>query len=182
MISLQALSNANISLKCSMTLHELHQQEDAVFVTLLAEIFEHSAWVAGSVLQERPFSSLQALHHAMVQVVKKSSQAQQLELIRAHPDLGARLEMSTHSVAEQSGVGLKDLPLELFQRFTELNHTYRQKFDFPFIIAVRDHNRPSILEQFELRLNNTPLQEQHTALEQIYRIAEIRLNDLIKEA
>jgi 2-oxo-4-hydroxy-4-carboxy-5-ureidoimidazoline decarboxylase len=167
-----------------MTLHELHQQDKSTFVGSLGAIFEHSPWVAEQVWEQRPFSSVQTLHHAMVEAVQNTSQTWQLELIRAHPDLGtkmgARLEMSQHSVAEQSGAGLKDLPLELFQRFTELNHAYRQKFDFPFIIAVRDHNRQSILEQFELRLKNSPEQEKNTALEQIYRIAQFRLNDLIQ--
>ena len=149
------------------------------FVKSLEAIFEHSPWVAVAVAPARPFSSVQGLHAAMVQAVQDSGRTAQLELIRAHPDLGARLKMTDQSVSEQSGVGLDRLSPELFERFSKLNDAYRSRFGFPFIIAVRNHTRMSILEQFEQRLTNDADRERDTALRQIAEIARFRLEDLI---
>jgi 2-oxo-4-hydroxy-4-carboxy-5-ureidoimidazoline decarboxylase len=163
-----------------MRLVELNNVPHLEFIKLLKDIFEHSPWVATSVVMKRPFQNLEALHEAMVQKVREAPLERQLELIRAHPDLGAKLKMSDSSVSEQSGAGLDRLPPELFERFSSLNAAYRQKFDFPFIIAVRDHNRDEILEHFERRLQLSPTDEREEALKQIARIAWFRLNDLIQ--
>lgn len=146
----------------------------------LKAIFEHSPWVAGSVAPARPFSSVQALHAAMVRAVQGASLGRQLDLIRAHPDLGAKLKMTDQSVSEQSGVGLDRLSPELFERFSRLNGAYRARFGFPFIVAVRNHTRESILEQFEIRLQDDADRERQTALSEIAEIARFRLGDLIE--
>jgi 2-oxo-4-hydroxy-4-carboxy-5-ureidoimidazoline decarboxylase len=149
------------------------------FVDALGAIFEHSPWVAKAVAPTRPFSSVDALRAAMVQAVQDAGHGPQLELIRAHPDLGAKLKMTDQSVSEQSGAGLDRLSPELFERFTRLNDAYRERFGFPFIIAVRNHTRTSILEHFERRLTNDADQERETALLEIAEIARFRLFDLI---
>jgi 2-oxo-4-hydroxy-4-carboxy-5-ureidoimidazoline decarboxylase len=149
------------------------------FVKALGAIFEHSPWVARAVAPARPFSSVPALHAAMVRAVQDARQGAQLALICAHPDLGARLKMTDQSVSEQSGVGLDRLSPELFERFSRLNDAYRARFGFPFIIAVRNHTRESILEHFEQRLKNDADVERETALSEIAEIARFRLLDLI---
>lgn len=149
------------------------------FVSSLVAIFEHSPWVAENVVSERPFSSLEYLHAAMVNAVKTANLEMQLTLIRAHPDLGARLKMSEQSVAEQAGLGLDRLSQTEFERFSSLNTAYREKFGFPFIIAVRNHTRASILENFVLRLEHSVELEIETALQEIATIAKFRLQDLI---
>ncbi len=149
------------------------------FVNTLGAIFEHSPWVAATVSTARPFPSLDALHAAMVQVVEDAEPEAQLTLIRAHPDLGARLRMSQESVAEQSSLGLDRLSPALFERFSQLNTAYRQRFGFPFIIAVRNHSLDGILAHFEARLSNTADQERQTALREIAQIARFRLEDLL---
>lgn len=162
-----------------ISLSSLNAVPEEDFVDALRAIFEHSPWVAASVAPARPFSSLRELHAAMVQAVRGAGLEQQLALIRAHPDLGARLKMTDQSVMEQSGVGLDRLSPELFERFTRLNDAYRSRFGFPFIIAVRNHTRQSILEHFELRLQNDADRERETALHEITEIARFRLEDLI---
>ena len=162
------------------SLDDLNAMSTDDFVNTLGAIFEHSPWVAQSVSAARPFSSINALHAAMVQAVQDAGLEAQLTLIRAHPDLGTRLRMSQESVSEQSGVGLDRLPPELFERFTHLNTIYRERFGFPFIIAVRNHTRETILAHFETRLNNTADQERQTALHEIAQIARFRLGDLIQ--
>jgi OHCU decarboxylase len=164
-----------------MTLAQLNDMPHLEFIKTLKDIFEHSPWVATSVVMKRPFERLESLHEAMVEQVKDAPLERQLELIRAHPDLGAKLQMSDSSVSEQTGAGLDRLTPELFERFSSLNRAYREKFDFPFIIAVRDHTRDSIVEHFERRINLEPDQEREEALHQIARIAWFRLSDLIQK-
>lgn len=162
-----------------ISLSSLNAMPDEEFIRALGAIFEHSPWVARAVAPSRPFSSVQSLHSAMVQAVGDAGLEPQLALIRAHPDLGAKLKMTDQSVSEQSGAGLDRLSPELFERFTRLNTAYRARFGFPFIIAVRHHTRDSILEQFERRLENDADQERETALREIAEIARFRLLDLI---
>jgi 2-oxo-4-hydroxy-4-carboxy-5-ureidoimidazoline decarboxylase len=162
-----------------MTLEQLNQMPGTEFVASLSAIFEHSPWVAENVVNKRPFSSLEALHVAMVSAVKLAPLETQLILIRAHPDLGAKLKMSQQSVSEQAGLGLDRLSQTEFEQFSSLNSAYREKFGFPFIVAVRNHTRASILENFVVRLENTAQLEVETALEEIYKIAKFRLQDLI---
>ena len=164
-----------------MTLEDLNAQSPEAFVSRLGAIFEHSPWVAAAVAGQRPFPSVRDLHAAMVQAVQDAGEARQLELIGAHPDLGARLRMSAESVGEQAGVGLDRLPPELFERFSSLNAQYKARFGFPFIVAVRNHSRDSILEAFERRLQNSPEGELETALAEIAEIARFRLQDLVQE-
>ena len=119
-----------------MTLDQLNQIPETEFISSLAAIFEHSPWVAENVVTERPFSSLENLHTAMVNAVKTAPLETQLDLIRAHPDLGAKLKMSQQSVSEQAGLGLDRLSPTEFEHFSSLNNAYREKFGFPFIVAV----------------------------------------------
>ena len=163
-----------------MTFDQLNQIPETEFISSLGAIFEHSPWIVAAVAPQRPFSSLENLHEAMVSAVQNTTLETQLELIRAHPDLGAKLKMSQQSVSEQAGLGLDRLSPEEFERFSSLNSAYRNKFNFPFIIAVRNHTKTSILEHFVTRLEHSPELEIQTALEQIALIAKFRLHDLIQ--
>jgi 2-oxo-4-hydroxy-4-carboxy-5-ureidoimidazoline decarboxylase len=162
-----------------MTLDQLNQMPETEFVSSLDAIFEHSPWVAASVVAARPLSSLENLHAAMVHAVKTAPLETQLALIRAHPDLGAKLKMSDQSVSEQAGLGLDRLSQTEFERFSSLNSAYREKFGFPFIVAVRNYSRASVIENFVIRLENTVELEVETALEEIATIAKFRMQDLV---
>ena len=155
------------------------------FRRLLGEVFEHSPWVAERAFDTRPFASVEALHAAMVAAVRRASREEQLALIRAHPDLAGKAArasaMSATSVAEQSSAGLDRLTDEEYARFERLNDAYREKFGFPFIIAVRRHDKRAILAAFEARLRNGLDDEVRAALAQIAEIARLRLDALAKE-
>lgn len=160
----------------SVTLNALSQPE---FVTRLGGVFESSPWVAEQVYPKLPFRTLEELHAAMCAVVAAASREAQLTLIRAHPDLAGRAalagELTAASSAEQAGAGLDRLSAAEYGRFHRLNDAYRERFGFPFILAVKGHTKTSILAAFETRLPNTPEQERETALVQIYEIARLRL-------
>ena len=84
------------------------------------------------------------------------------------------------SSAEQAGAGLDRCSESEFSEFTELNDRYRAKFDFPFIVAVRGLNRESILERFRVRVHNDWDSEFDEALNQVHRIARLRIEQVFE--
>ena len=167
-----------------IALTELNAMSVPQFTAALAAIFEHSPWVAERVAAQRPFASRLDLHAAMCDVVVQASTAEQLDLIRAHPELAGRAavrkELTADSTREQQGAGLDACSPEEFARLQELNRRYHEKFGFPFIVAVRGHDRAAILAALEARQRNANDEEFRTALQQIERIAFFRLNELVE--
>ena len=153
------------------------------FTATLGAIFEHSPWVPQRAAAARPFASRLDLLDAMRAVVQAAPVEQQLGLIRAHPQLGARgrkrAELTEASSREQRRAGLDACSDEEFDELLRLNTAYVHKFSFPFILAVRGHDPNSILASMESRLNNTPEVERHTALTQIGLIGGYRLADVV---
>ena len=168
-----------------LTLDELNSMAADDFEQCLAGVFEHSPWVPRQVAPQRPFAGIEALHAAMVRRVAQASARQQLELIRAHPELAGKAavrgELTAESSREQAGAGLDQCSPEEYRELTELNAAYLEKFGFPFILAVRGYDRQGILQQFRRRLALDANQEREESLQQIYRIARFRLDDLIQE-
>lgn len=164
-------------------LEQLNRMNGPDFAATLGGIFERSPWVAERAFASRPFASVEALHDAMTRVVRRASREAQLGLLRAHPDLAGRLAragaMSDQSVAEQASAGLDRLTAVEGERFDRLNAAYRERFGFPFIIAVRRHTRAGILDAFERRLAHTVDQEVDAALAEVFEIARLRLLERI---
>jgi N-carbamoyl-L-amino-acid hydrolase len=153
---------------------------------LLEGTYEHSPWIARRAMASRPFRSLAHLKRALAQVVSTASSAEQLGLIRAHPELAGKAMVSktltAESTNEQGKAGLTDCTPEEFDKIQKLNADYNAKFGFPFILAVRGPrgsglSKREIIDTFERRLHHHPSFEQAEALRNIHRIAEIRLND-----
>jgi OHCU decarboxylase len=156
------------------------------FVQRFGSIFEHSPWIA-----ERAFEfelgpahdSAGGLHNALSRAFRSASETERLGVLTAHPDLAGKLaqarRLTEESTKEQASAGLDALTDAERARFTELNTTYVEKFGFPFIIAVRDNDKASILKAFETRIANNRDQEFLTACKQVERIAWYRLHDLL---
>jgi 2-oxo-4-hydroxy-4-carboxy-5-ureidoimidazoline decarboxylase len=165
------------------TLDQLNTMPADTFVTVLAGIFEHSPWVPEAAATQRPFANIDELHTAMSRIVEQAGDEKQLALINAHPELAGKAavrgELTAESTREQSGAGLNLCTQEEFDRLQALNQAYRDKFGFPFILAVRGYDRHGIIANFETRVNNSRADELRASLDQIYRIARFRLEDLI---
>ncbi|MEM8831714.1 MAG: 2-oxo-4-hydroxy-4-carboxy-5-ureidoimidazoline decarboxylase [Cyanobacteria bacterium P01_G01_bin.19] len=145
------------------------------FAAALGEIWEETPEIARQAWHSQPFTDIEALYRAMEAIVNDMSNGEQLALIKAHPDLGSKAKMAEASVQEQAGVGLDRLSESEYQRFQFLNQAYKNKFGFPFIVAVKYHTQESILEAFEVRLKNNQEEEKHQALAEISKIAKLRL-------
>lgn len=166
-----------------ISLDQLNQLEQFAFATTLADIFEHSPWVAELSWPRRPFSTVEDLHAAMCHTLAAADDDAKLRLIRAHPRLAGKAairgELTAASTQEQSGAGLGQCSPEEFARITELNDAYDARFGFPFILAVRGHHRASIIANMAARIDNDRDTEVAEALRQIERIAAFRLADKI---
>ena len=158
---------------------ELNQVSEAEFVQRLGAVFEETPAISRRVWGDRPFVDGADLHQKMAAVVQTMNLDEQLALIRAHPDLGSRVKMAATSVQEQAGAGLSQLTPEEYGRFQALNLAYREKFGFPFVMAVKGQTKAILLAAFEVRLENSKDLEIQQALSEITQIARFRLNDLI---
>jgi len=152
------------------------------FVEVFGDIYEHSAWVAEQTWDagiDASQDEIETLQARMAEQLMCADRERQLALINAHPDLAGKAavrgELTEASTAEQAGAGIHECTTEEFARFTELNEAYKDKFRFPFIMAVKGSNRHQILAAFEERIHNSPEQEFERALSEINKIALFRL-------
>jgi OHCU decarboxylase len=162
-----------------MTLEEINALTRDDFVKALGGVFEDSPWVAQAAWNLRPFASRGELHNAMRQRVEDAAVDRQMALLCAHPDLGNRVRMSEASTREQAGAGLNQLTPEERDSLLALNREYRERFGFPFLFAVKGSGNRDIIEALRGRIGATPEHELREALEQVYRIAWFRLEELI---
>ena len=145
-------------------------------------IYEHSPWIVEKAFPLKPFQDIDHLANALQEIVLNAPTDAQLKLIRAHPELAGKAaikkELTADSNREQSGAGLDQCSPEEFEKLNFLNTTYNAKFGFPFILAVKGHNRNSIIEAFSQRLNNNYEVEFRECIDQIGLIAKFRLINL----
>ena len=154
------------------------------FVSEFGGIFEHSAWIAEGAydLELGPtHDTAQGIHQALARVFRTARDDQLLAVLRAHPDLAGKLaaagKLTKQSTSEQAGAGLDLLTDDERALFQDLNTQYVEKHGFPFIIAVRDHTKSSIMDAFKRRINNNRETEFAQACRQVERIAELRLQE-----
>ena len=162
---------------------ELSTLDQASFTDYLAAIYEHSPWIPARTWAQRPFASRDALHAALAATLATSTEAEQLQLIRAHPELASKAavrgELTDDSKREQSGAGLDQCSPEEFALIRQLNADYQQRFGFPFILAVKGLVRADIIAAMQRRIAHDHATEFAEALAQIHRIAGFRLADKV---
>lgn len=163
-----------------MTIDAVNELDREGFVSAFGGIYENSPWVAEQAFASGPFVSRDDLETKMRRVVASASEGEQLALIRKHPDLGTRAKVSAGSANEQAGVGLDQLTEHEFDVISSLNESYWERFGFPFIYAVRGKNKHAIIQALAARMENDPKAEFWEALEQIHRIAQFRIADLVE--
>ena len=165
------------------TLSELNALSKSDFVAQLSNIFEYSPWIAEQAASFRPFAGIVQLFDAMKAAVDHAPPELRLALIKAHPDLADKTQravgLTAESNAEQNSAGLDRLSDAEYEAFERVNNAYRAKFGFPYIVCVRRQTRDSILRDFEHRLPNDAKTETQRSIEEIFRIAALRLDQLV---
>jgi 2-oxo-4-hydroxy-4-carboxy-5-ureidoimidazoline decarboxylase len=166
-----------------LALDAVNRMDAAAFVTAFGDIAEHSPWVAERAGKRRPFADRRAMAEAFLDAVLDATEAEKLALVRAHPDLAGRAkisELAEESRREQASVGLDRLTPQEFAQFTALNDAYREKFGFPFVLAVKGADKHLILKTFAERIEHDPESELATAISQVGRIINFRIEDRVQ--
>ena len=156
---------------------------ESKFVQRYGGIYEHSPWVAERAdAHVDDGAGIDVIARVMADCVDNAALDQQLELIRAHPDLAGKAqiagELTPDSTSEQASAGLDQCSADEYEQFQDLNDRYYEKFGFPFVMAVKNSSRAEILAAFAARLENDPTTEFETALCEIHKIARLRLEAL----
>lgn len=153
--------------------------QEAAFLERYGNLFDHSSWVVERVARRAPSADL---HATFMQIVHDATRSEQLKLIRAHPELAGRAmtegSLTSASKMEQASAGLNSLTAGELEQFESLNRDYAARFDFPFIICVRQTSKAGILAAMRRRLANEREEEIDEALHQIGEIVRLRLGDM----
>jgi OHCU decarboxylase len=161
----------------------INELDRAAFVERFGPLFEHSPWVAEAAWRDRPFSGREELYEALVAAMYAAPRERRLALIRAHPDLAGKAavegSLTQSSKHEQASAGLNRLTPDEYEAFTRTNTAYRERFGFPFVVCAREHTKESILRVASERLRNSEDEEIRVALEEIAKIARLRLEDAL---
>ena len=171
--------------RTKMTLDEVNELSPAAFRQAFGAIAEHSPWVADHAMAARPYASLETAIDAFQEAVAQASRERQFALVQAHPDLAGRAalagDLEPDSRSEQASAGLDKLTDEEMALFQRLNARYRERFGFPFILAIRGASKARIFDAFQLRVDGGREEEFMTALAQVMRIIRFRLEDRIDD-
>jgi OHCU decarboxylase len=165
------------------TMEGVNELGREAFVERFGPLFEHSPWVAAGAWSDRPFADADELFEALRSAMYSAPRDRQLALIRAHPDLAGRAaiegSLTRSSKNEQASAGLDRLTPDEYEAFTRTNAAYRERFGFPFVVCVREHTKESILRVAAERLEHTRDEEVRVALEEIAKIARLRLQEIL---
>lgn len=167
-----------------LRLEDLNDLSEGPFTAYFAGVLEHSPQYAAQVAAGRPYRDAGALAQAFAQAALSGNEAEQVALIRAHPDLAGKAalagDLTPESAREQASAGLDRLSPAEYEEFHRLNAAYHARFGLPFVVCVREHDKASIFAAARERLSHTPEQERRAALHEIGRIARLRVLDLIE--
>jgi 2-oxo-4-hydroxy-4-carboxy-5-ureidoimidazoline decarboxylase len=170
----------------SLSLNQINVASAVEFSRAFGAVYEHSPWIAERAFAMKPpggFASRAQVHAALVATVQSATESQKLTLLNAHPELAGKEaaagSLTAESTAEQASAGLTAMSAADVSQLGELNAQYRQKFGFPFIIAVRNNTQSAIFGAIKSRLANSQAMELNNALMQVGEIARLRLLDLV---
>ena len=150
------------------------------FISIFGNIFEKTEWIAEKAYNSKPYKNFEELFLKMLKIFENSEKESHLEILNAHPDLAIEKKLTKDSRNEQENASLNECFEEEFKEFKKLNEEYKKKFRFPFIIAVKGKNKEEILNSFRQRITNNINLEFEEAKEQVKKIANLRLNEIIK--
>ncbi|PTV97555.1 chitin deacetylase [Rhodobacter aestuarii] len=161
------------------------KMSQADFVQAFGGIYEHSPWVAEVAhgLELGPAHDChEGVASALARAFRAAPEDKRLAVLQAHPDLAGKLaqakRLTAESTAEQASAGLDALTDDERATFEGLNAAYTAKLGFPFIIAVKDNTKATILAAFQRRLENDRATEFAEACAQVERIAWHRLKEV----
>ena len=161
-------------------INEINKLSRSEFIKFFANIFENARWIAEELYNQKPFEDFIDLSSKMLNIFENTTKEKKLKILNDHPDLGSKAkisELTPESLKEQTSAGLDQCTKEEFSEFKKLNNAYK-KFGFPFILAVKGKNKIEILNNFRQRVGSEPDVEFNEAIQQVKKIASLRLEDI----
>ena len=159
---------------------KINSLDKSEFLSIFGNVFEKSKWISEKAFDKKPFKNLESFVSEIIGIYENSENKTILEILNLHPELAVEKKLTIDSDAEQSKANLKECTPEEFNEFKKLNTEYKKKFNFPFIIAVKGKNKNEILNYFRERINNSLDEEFLEAKKQVRKIANFRLEEIIK--
>ena len=159
---------------------KINSLDKSEFLSIFGNVFEKSKWISEKAFDKKPFKNLESFISEIIGIYENSNNKTILEILNLHPELVVEKKLTIDSDAEQSKANLKECTPEEFNKFKKLNMEYKKKFNFPFIIVVKGKNKNEILNYFRERINNSLDEEFLEAKNQVKKIANLRLEEIIK--
>ena len=169
-----------------MNLNNINQIDKIDFISSFENIFEESRFITEIVETKRPFKTKDHMISNFLMIFDDLEKDIKINIIKKHPDLADKVKinkgLSRLSDDEQSRSGLKDCTKDEFHMFQKLNYNFKEKFNIPFILAVRNKNKNEIIEDFKNRLNNSDVEKEiEISINQVREIAKLRLEEIIND-
>ncbi|TAK02638.1 MAG: hypothetical protein EPO36_01390 [Chloroflexota bacterium] len=165
-------------------LDELNAAAPAAASAILAPLFEGAPRFLGRLVAARPFDDWASLFDVARRIAHDMPEAEQVELIDAHPRLGAppgsvsplsfREQGYDRAGAAAAAAGDIDVGAELERR----NADYEARFGFRYCVLVAGRSRAALLPGMAAALANDRSAELHRALDAVVDIAEARLEPI----
>ena len=166
-------------MKTINSIEKVNQLSENDFISTFGNVFEKTNWIANKAFNSKPYKSFNEFITKIIKIYENSSKEDCLKIFNAHPELAVEKKLTEDSHKEQKSANLNQCNKDEFNEFKNLNIEYRNKFGFPFIIAVKGKSKNEILNNFRRRIKNEINLEFNEAKEQVKKIATFRLNEII---
>lgn len=167
-----------------LKIEDINKLNSDDFLNLFKNVVELWPKAADTIKSKRPFNTLSEFAHEFDLYLENVNFEDKIAILRSHPDLAGKLldenKLSEESAQEQAAAGLDQLTTEQKTELVRLNAEYRQKFDFPFVICVRQNKKiDKILKGFRSRLPNYRSTEIVNGINEVKKICRIRLESIV---
>ena len=166
-------------MKTIKSIEEVNQLSENDFIGTFGNVFEKTNWIANKAFNLKPYKNWDEFISAIIKIYENSSREDCLKIFNTHPELAVEKKLTKDSQREQKNVNLNHCNNEEFNEFKNLNYEYKKKFGFPFIIAVKGKSKSEILIIFRKRIKNELNLEFEEAKNQVKKIANFRLKEII---
>jgi OHCU decarboxylase len=166
-------------MKTINSIDDINQLTKNGFIDIFGNVFENTYWIADKAFILKPYKNFNDLLTTFIKIYENGSKEDFLKIFNSHPDLAVEKKLTDESRKEQNSANLDECSDLEFEEFTKLNISYKKKFGFPFIVAVKGKKKEEILENFKKRFINHANEEFNEAKEQVKKIATFRLNQII---
>ncbi len=145
---------------------------DRAFAAEVGALFEDAPRFLARLAAARPFASPDALFEAAERIALSMPEDEQVELIDAHPRLGAPpRSVSVASFREQ---GYDRDTVDAIEALGRLNDAYEARFGFRYCVFVAGRPRAALVPELEAALGRDRTTELERALRDVVAIARDR--------